>query len=59
MKFRVTRSSDYLGHKEYVEIATLEESMDFVKEKGDIIIHELDSDRENLPFIEIYDDWRE
>ncbi len=58
MKFYVTRTSDW-KYKEQVEINTLEELIDFVRDNGDIIIQKPYPYRDNLPSIEIYDDWRE
>jgi hypothetical protein len=50
MKFKITRSSDW-NYKEEKEINTLEELIEFNKEKGNLILKEDE--------IEIYDDYRE
>lgn len=69
MKFEVTRTSTWFEEdirceearqEEFgwvVEINTLEEIIEFIKKYGRIV---LDADKKDeLPKIEIYDDWRE
>ena len=52
MVFKITRSSDWFGHEEKVEINTLEELLEFQEECYYPIIISRDE-------IEIYDDYRE
>lgn len=60
MKFILRRTSDYSKTSE-VEINTLEELLKLEKdERCELIIGNHDyGENKGLPFIEIYDDWRE
>lgn len=55
MKFRVTKASDW-DYKENIEIATLEELVDFIKTNGDVVINEGD---ETEMYMVVYDDYIE
>ena len=58
MKFFVTKTSDW-NYKEHIEINTLEELMDFVKDNDSVVLSKPHPCSDNLPSIEIYDDYRE
>ncbi len=59
MKFRVYKTSEYPCSKgNFLEIANLEELLQFIDEHGEIILSKPQDD-EAVASIEIYDDWRE
>jgi hypothetical protein len=59
MKFFVTKTSTW-NYKKHIEINSLEELMDFVKDNGgEVVLSEPYPCSDNLPSIEIYDDYRE
>lgn len=56
------RETDWRGRSKNhwsVEVNTLEELMRMVKRKGSIIVHSPSGDKDGLPSLEIYDDYRE
>ena len=55
-RYAVFAGEDKYGKQYTIEINSLEELIDFVKEEGKIIIS---SPSEIMPGIEIYDDYRE
>ncbi|MCU6204632.1 hypothetical protein [Enterobacter cloacae] len=57
-KFLLTQASDHT-RKDEIEINSLEELLDFIKEHGRIIIEQMDSTYDGQQELMIYDDYVE